>query len=125
MADHKYRVRQSTPAGIKVIGFYDTFAKASADAARRTKKTGTVHRVEHRPHLRTSWETAQELTPQTRSAVEAEVARGRLPQVQDSAGRKGRVLGYVRGERQARVAWLDVEKPGRGERIAVDQLSLR
>lgn len=125
MAVHNFRVRRSTQDGPQVVGFFDTYEQAIRYASRRMRETGSVHRVERRPPYKRSWQVAAELVPKVPSPIEAAIARGKLPQVKDGAGRKGRVLSYIRPTREVRVAWNDVESPGRGEVVPVDQLTLR
>lgn len=125
MAVHNVRVRRNTRNGPQVVGFFESIGKAHTYAAKRMKETGNLFRIERRPVMSTSWETAMELVPETYTPIEAAIARGTLPKVQDAKGRKGQVLSYIRPARAVRVAWLDVTMPGHGEVIDVDQLSLR
>lgn len=125
MAAHRFRVRRNTAKGPEVIGFADSFKKAHAMAAQQMRKTGSVQRIERRPPLGIGWETALELVPHTTTDLEAALARGRMPKVQDATGRKGQMLSFNRITRQARVAWLDPGAPDRGESVPIDQLSLR
>jgi len=124
MAVHNFRVRRSTQDGPQVVGFFATFEQAMRYAKRRARETGAVHRVERRPPFKKSWETAAEAVPEVPSPIEAAIARGKLPVVQDRAGRRGRVLSYIRPAREVRVAWHDVENPGKGEVVPVDHLTL-
>jgi hypothetical protein len=125
MAVHNVRVRRNTRNGPQVVGFFETLGKAHTYAAKRAHETGNLFRIERRPAHSSSWETAMELAPETQTPIEAAIARGKLPRVQDAKGRKGQVLSYIRPARAVRVAWLDVDSPGSGEVIAVDQLTLR
>ncbi len=125
MAVHRYRVRRHTKDRLEVCAFFPTIGKAQAYATRRVRETGSVHRIEHHPPLKKGWEVACELAPDLPTEIERLIARGKLPKVQNADGRKGRVLSYIRPTRQVRVAWLDVEKPGKGEVVPVDELSLR
>jgi hypothetical protein len=125
MAVHNVRVRRNTRNGPQVVGFFESISKAHTYAAKRMRETGNLFRIERRPILSSSWETAMELVPETHTAIEAAIARGKLPKVVDGMGRKGQVLSYIRPARAVRVAWLDVEQPGHGEVVAVDQLSMR
>jgi|GEM_PF-6657255 len=125
MAVHNFRVRRSTQDGPQVVGFFATFEQALRFAKKRARETGVVHRVERRVPFKKSWEIAGEAVPAVPSPIEAAIARGKLPCVQDGAGRRGRVLSYIRPTREVRVAWNDVENPGRGEVVPVDQLTLR
>jgi hypothetical protein len=125
MAVHNFRVRRNTQNGPQVVGFFKTFGKAHTFANMRMKETGNLFRIERQPYLSTSWETAMELVPETQTAIEAAIARGKMPKVQDAAGRKGQVRSYSRATREVRVAWLDMEHPGKGEVVSVGQLSVR
>ncbi|HEY8345733.1 MAG TPA: hypothetical protein VIL07_00455 [Symbiobacteriaceae bacterium] len=124
MAVHNFRVRRCTLDGPQVVGFFDTYGRALRYATRRARETGSVHRVEGRPPLGKGWQTVREVVPEVASPIEAAIARGKLPRVQDASGRQGRVLSYIRPTREVRVAWDDVANPGRGEVIPVDQLTL-
>lgn len=125
MAVHSLRVRRHTPDGIQVVGFFQTMNKAFTLANKRMRETGNVFWIERRPPLGRGWEIAKELAPEVQTPIENAISRGKLPKVQDANGRKGQVLSYIRPTREVRVAWLDVEKPGKGEVMAVDQLSMR
>lgn len=120
MANHRFRVRRNTRDGLAVIGFFDSITKAAALANKRVRETGAVYRIERRPIMNAGWETAMELVPDTATAIEASIARGRLPRVQDAAGRQGQVLSYIRPTREVRVAWAE----GAAESVPVDRLSL-
>lgn len=124
MAYHPFRVRRLTEDGPKVAGHFQTIGKAVTFAGKRMRETGTVFKVERRPPMGFGWETATELVPATSSLIEAAIARGQRPKVQDANGRKGQVLSYVRPTREVRVAWADDENARKGEAVAVDQLSL-
>ncbi len=125
LANHRFRVRRNTRKGVEVVGFFDSITKATTLAAKRMRETGMVYRVERRIPMESGWETAMELVPETGSPIEAAIARGRLPKVQDGAGRKGQVLSYIRPTHEVRVAWLDSANSGAGDVVKVDQLSLR
>lgn len=125
MASHTFRVRRNTPDGLKVVGFFGTIGKANAFAGKRMRETGNLFRIERRIPLGTGWEIAIELMPDTKSPVEGAIARGRLPKVQDANGRKGQVLSYIRPSREVWVAWTDAGRPGKGDLVPVDQLTLR
>lgn len=124
MSVHNYRVRRNTQKGPTVVGFFRNMEVALRLARKRMRETGNLFRVERRTQK--GWETALELAPDVSTPIERLIARGHLPGVQATAsGRKGRVLSYVAPTREARVAWLDVETPGRGELVHVDGLELR
>jgi hypothetical protein len=124
MANQQFRVRRHSQKGLQVVGSFDTIGKASTLASKRMRETGNVFRIERRSVNR-GWEIAMELVPLTTTAIEAAIARGNLPKVAGAEGRKGQVLSYVRPTREVRVAWLDVEEPGIGELVSVEQLTVR
>lgn len=125
MAYHPFRVRRLTEDGPKVVGHFQTIGKAATFASKRMRETGSVFKIERRPPMSFGWETATEFVPEVQSPIEAAIARGQRPKVQDTNGRKGQVLSYIRPTREVRVAWQGVEKAGKGEVMPVDQLSLR
>lgn len=125
MAVHNFRVRRSTQDGPQVVGFFESYEKAIRYAKRRVQETGVVHRVERRPPMAKGWQIAAELVPEVSSPVEAAIARGKMPRVQDQSGRPGRVIAYIRPTREVRVVWNDVADPGKGEVVKADQLALR
>lgn len=124
MAIPGFRVRRNTAEGPTVVGHFWSMKVAQRYARKRFRETGNVMRIERRTEH--GWETATELAPQVTSPVEAQVARAKLPKVQEKGtGRKGQMLSYMAAQRQARVAWLDQEHPGRGELVSIDNLELR
>lgn len=124
MAVHNYRVRRNTQEGPTVVGFFRNMKIAHRVARKRMRETGNLFRIERKTQA--GWETALELAPEVVTSIEGALVRGHLPKVQEKAsGRKGKVLSYIAPRREVRVAWLDVEEPGRGEPVPVDSLALR
>lgn len=124
MAVRNFRVRRCTPDGLKVDRFFGTYENAIRYATRRARETGAVYRVEGHPTHGKGWQIVREVVPAVSSPIEEAIARGKFPAVRDASGRQGRVLSYIRPARQVRVAWQDVENPGRGEPVPVNQLTL-
>lgn len=116
----RFRVRRATEDGLIRECEVDRLAKAMRVARQVLRESGRAVRVERK--VDHGWETAVELFPEVRSAVEAQIARGRLPRVQDAAGRRGQVVAFVRPTRECWVEWLD---SGSKEKVPAAELTLR
>lgn len=116
----RFRVRQATVNGPRRECEVDRLGKAMRVARQVARESGRAVRIERK--VSHGWETATEIVPDVRTAVELEIARGRMPRVQDAQGRRGWVQSFASHSREAWVEWQDA---GTRQKVAVDALTLR